>query len=497
MADFTPPPHRLGTSSAYWLYRDPAGDISMASVRFDTQQGKQVLPCTPDGKGGWQWKALPEPRPLYGLDRLAAKPTAPVIVTEGEKAADAAQRLFPDSVATTSSGGANAAGKTDWTLLAGRDVTIWPDNDEPGRNYAADVARLCCAAGAASVRVVNVPKDWPDGWDLADPPPEGVTPYTLRQMLEEAQESEGKAEDNRLGTFEPIELLNFLCLNFPPRELLLSPVLTAKGLAMLYAQRGIGKTFMALHMAYAVACGGRCMGWTAAKPRRVLYIDGEMPAISLQERLIKVAASYNNASPPTGHFRILAADMLENGMPDLANPESWDALWPHVQDVDLVVLDNLSTLCRNGRENEAESWAPVQESLLRLRRQGVSVLLVHHAAKGGQQRGTSKREDVLDTVIALRRPANYQPQDGARFEVHIEKARGFHGDEAAPFEATLREVDGKHEWLLMTMENARLEQAKSLFEQGLSVRDVAEEMKISRSAAGRYRKQLGIGGKDA
>ncbi len=187
MADFTPPPHRLGTSSAYWLYCDPAGNISMASVRFDTPQGKQVLPCIPDGKGGWQWKALPEPRPPYRLNRLAANPTAPVIVTEGEKAADAAQRLFPDSVATTSSGGANAAGKTDWTPLAGRNVTIWPDADEPGRKYAADVARHCKAAGIASVRIVDVPTDWPDGWDLADPLPEGVTLDTLRQMLMDAQ----------------------------------------------------------------------------------------------------------------------------------------------------------------------------------------------------------------------------------------------------------------------------------------------------------------------
>lgn len=133
MADFTLPPHKLGTPSASWLYRDAEGKLLMAAVRFDPQQGKQVLPCTPDGKGGWQWKALPEPRPLYGLDKLAANPTAPVLVCEGEKATDAAQALFSDHVAVTSSGGANAAGKADWLPLAGRSVVIWPDADEPGR----------------------------------------------------------------------------------------------------------------------------------------------------------------------------------------------------------------------------------------------------------------------------------------------------------------------------------------------------------------------------
>ena len=68
-----------------------------------------------------------------------------------------------------------------------------------------------------------------------------------------------------------------------------------------------------------------------------------------------------------------------------------------------------------------------QRWLLSLRRRGVSVLFIHHAGKGGQQRGTSRREDILDTVIALRRPHDYSPKEGARFEVHLEKARGLYG----------------------------------------------------------------------
>ena len=83
----------------------------------------------------------------------------------------------------TSSGGANAAAKSDWFASAGRAITIWPDNDQPGRNYAAEVRRLALVAGAASIRIVNVPRDWPDGWDLADLLPEGVAIETLQGML--------------------------------------------------------------------------------------------------------------------------------------------------------------------------------------------------------------------------------------------------------------------------------------------------------------------------
>ena len=74
---------------------------------------------------------------------------------------------------------------------------------------------------------------------------------------------------------------------------------------------------------------------------------------------------------------------------------------------------------------------------LSLRRQNKSVLLIHHAGKGGTQRGSSRKEDVLDTVMSLRRPPDYSPTQGARFEVHFEKARGFYGPDAEPFEAQL------------------------------------------------------------
>jgi hypothetical protein len=83
----------------------------------------------------------------------------------------------------------------------------------------------------------------------------------------------------------------------------------------------------------------------------------------------------------------------------------------------------------------------MQDLVLSLRRTGTTTLIVHHSGKGGQQRGTSRREDVLDTVISLRRPEGYEAPEGARFEVHFEKSRGFTGGDAIPFEASLQVGD--------------------------------------------------------
>ncbi len=118
----------LGDPSQRWTYRDAAGEVIGHVLRFDPPNDrKQFAPLTlwrENGRLCWRWKSWPKPRPLYGLDRLAARPNASVIVVEGEKAADAAQLIFPASVAVTSSGGAEAAGTADWRPLTGRPVMI-------------------------------------------------------------------------------------------------------------------------------------------------------------------------------------------------------------------------------------------------------------------------------------------------------------------------------------------------------------------------------------
>ncbi|PGH56519.1 DNA helicase [Azospirillum palustre] len=186
---------KYGEPSRTWPYRDAAGRLLGYAARFDFTASdgtaaKDVLPLTfcdlGNGKRGWRSKGIPDPRPLYKLPELIARPDALVIVTEGEKAADAAAELLPERITTTPMHGAKSPHKTDWSPVKGREVVIWPDHDEPGASFAQAVAELATKAGAASVRVVKVPADWPPGWDLADEPPAGVTVETLRAMIEAA-----------------------------------------------------------------------------------------------------------------------------------------------------------------------------------------------------------------------------------------------------------------------------------------------------------------------
>jgi hypothetical protein len=115
---------------------------------------------------------------------------------------------------------------------------------------------------------------------------------------------------------------------------------------------------------------------------------------------------------------------------------------------------------------------------LRQRAAGKSVLLIHHAGKGGGQRGTSRKEDVLDSVISLKRPVDYDSSEGARFEVHYSKARGFWGEDAAPFEARL--IDGQ--WHVGdVVADDSLDTIRALKEGGASVREISNRLNIPRS----------------
>jgi hypothetical protein len=104
-------------------------------------------------------------------------------------------------------------------------------------------------------------------------------------------------------------------------------------------------------------------------------------------------------------------------------------------------------------------------------------------------RGTSKREDVLDTIIHLKRPSDYEPDQGARFEVHLEKARGVFGDDAKPFEAQLETIDGADHWHVKSLEDANAARVIEASKEGLSSREIAKELGVSHSTVNRIRRK--------
>lgn len=184
---------RHGAHSAQWCYRDPDGQVLSYQRRFETPDGKQFSPVTlwvntDNGSLFWRHAKAPGQQPLYRLDQLYARPDAPVCLCEGEKAADAAQRLLPDFVTTTSANGAKAASKADWSHLRGRAVVIWSDADKAGDGYAADVASILKTLGVTARIAPPIP-DVDPGFDAADAEQAGWTQQQAKEYVESAVEA--------------------------------------------------------------------------------------------------------------------------------------------------------------------------------------------------------------------------------------------------------------------------------------------------------------------
>ena len=190
----------LGDPAMAWLYRDAKDGRICFIVRYNKANGEKAFrPRTwcknrQTGKEEWRWKHVPDPRPLYGLELLAQRPNASVIVVEGEKCAEAARRIFPDHVVVSPMNGARSPHEADWSPLQGRDITICRDNDKPGEAFEQTVGRillrLACnvaavditalVALAVSARGAAVKAD---GWDIADAAALWEMPEALRAAV--------------------------------------------------------------------------------------------------------------------------------------------------------------------------------------------------------------------------------------------------------------------------------------------------------------------------
>ncbi len=195
--------HTLGAPSHAWAFLDSKGRLLRYTLRFpqpadgeaerpraewtDKTIRAATLRRGDNGRLGWALKAEPDARPLYGLDRLAAHPGAPVLITEGEKDADGAAERFPGFVCVTWPGGSNAVAKADFGPLQGRDVIVWGDADAPGRKAAKAAATAATAAGATTVAIVDPPGFFPDGWGLADAWPEGFGLAKAEALIADAR----------------------------------------------------------------------------------------------------------------------------------------------------------------------------------------------------------------------------------------------------------------------------------------------------------------------
>lgn len=244
---------------------------------------------------------------------------------------------------------------------------------------------------------------------------------------------------------------DFLGKKFPHNPMILDPWLRQGTLALLYSEKGLGKTWFSLSVAIAVTRGLPIGAWKTITPVGCFYFDGEMPCEEMQSRLRQLTIGLPPGQAPL-HI-ISSEDLRFNNKTaiNIADEKCRNNILDDLRQdriFKLIIFDNYSCLAPGINENSKKGNDAINQWLLELRRIGVAVIMVHHTGKKeGTPRGTSAREDNIDVSISLKKVKDDSSFRGAMFEGTFTKGRSLCGDQKAPFVMRIAEgYAGKLPW---------------------------------------------------
>ena len=406
---------KRGPRSAAWTYRDADWQDVGVVLRWDRPDGgKDILPLTKTADG-WQCGGMSAPCPLYRLGELSRSDV--VYVVEGEKAAEAGCSIGLN--VTTSSGGSNAADKSDWSPLAGKDVVIIPDNDKPGLKFGETVASIVTQLDPpATVQIVDLSNDWPglpDKGDLADwcEAHDSTEPETLWGRIEalaskaepwiprsKAETSSGQRRTRRamLQRFSEVEpeTLRWLWLGRIPSGML----------TVVSGNPAGGKSFLMADMVARVTTGTDWPDGSAAEePGDAILVNVEdAVAIVQRPRLDAADADVGRVLRIDGveltsdddvieqrTFCIMeAAEVLRSALEQLERPR-------------LVILDPLAAFLAGVRSNDQGEIRSAFSPLVQLAEEfDVAIVFVHHNRKGTGSHSSERLSGSLQIGATVR-----------------------------------------------------------------------------------------------
>ena len=273
---------------------------------------------------------------------------------------------------------------------------------------------------------------------------EGVIPVEdalkqLNAVIEASRGQDSLFEDLLKGAVPFPKLKE---VGIPPRRPIVGDWFCESDLAFAYAPRGLGKTWFSLAFGVAITCKAEFGPWKVHDHAPVLYVDGEMPCQSLEERIAGlggdddlIVLNHESLFHLTGRVLNLTDPKVQQAITRLCLEKG----------IKVLVLDNLSCLFSGMKENEADAWEAVLPWLLELRRNRIAVLIVAHSGRNGNMRGTSRREDAAFSVIRLDDVADKGAilKEGARFIARFTKDRNSQTEQPAIEWTFQTGVDGK------------------------------------------------------
>jgi 5S rRNA maturation endonuclease (ribonuclease M5) len=466
-------------------YVDPMGELLFQVCRMEPKDFRQRRP---DGNGKWIWNLKGIQPVLYRLPAIMS--ASEIIIVEGEKDADAVASL--GFCSTTCPMGAKKWKDHYSEALKGKHVVLIPDNDNEGREHMARVGASLNGI-AASLKFIELP-DLPSKGDVSDWIAKIGDKETAAERLAVMIEKSGPYKPPKQASIEDAILddTEFHSVELPEKRSILEPWLKEQSIALIPGWRGVGKTWFAMGLVDAITRGDPFGPWGVVESVPCLYLEGEMPAQDIRERF------YGLGNRPKRESRLyIYSDAYANhlGLPR-ANllSEKWRTKMKSIlttRGIKLWVIDNIASLAGGMDENLKRDWDPVNAWLLELRFAGIATIMLHHTNKEGGQRGTSAREDNIDTTILLKHPHDYTPEDGARFIAGFKKARVRTANLPLIADTQFQLTEDQNGQLVWSWGNVRRQtkaEVLQMLDEGHAQKDIAELLGIHKGTVSKIRK---------
>jgi hypothetical protein len=312
-----------------------------------------------------------------------------------------------------------------------------------------------------------------------DAVPQDILTQLADATLHTSKVVTGQNGDERLTAFATATVNgpDLLSIKIPPRQVIISDWYREGDLGFVYAYRGSGKTWFVLALASALANGTKHGPWQVQNVWPVLYVDGEM----MYEDNISRTKGLNDGNIPD-QLHVLNHEVLycESGLVmNFASPDDQQIILEVclAKKIRVLILDNLGCLFTGVGEDKADEWEKVLPWLLSLRRNKISVIVVHHTGHDpSRMRGTIKREDSANWVVRLDDRRDDFSEPGARFISRFRKYRG--RDTLFDYEWTF--TPAGNQTIITVKEASRADVVLQWVRDGLSsCSDIAREMGLS------------------
>ena len=407
----------LGKPTAKWDYFDKNNKLIACVYRYDTEDGQEFRVWDVKNRKA----KSPDPRPLYNIPGITA--AKKIILVEGEKSADSL--IAYGLTATTAMFGANAPiNKTDWSPLIGKEVIIWPDNDEAGIEYGQKVATHLLKV-ASFVSLITPPKHKAHKWDAFDAVAEG---FNINSLFESA-----KSFEQRFPRYLGDDLWND---NSPMPDDLISPrFLTPRGMLLIGGAPKVGKSDFLINFLIHIAAGESFLGLKPPKPLKVFYLQSEISYHYLRERIKKLQIPKDILHRGLKNF--CATPQIETILNDHGVEMAYNTIRDSFSDgmPDIVCVDPIRNVfdggSENGNENDNNAMLFfLQNRIGKLRSMlnpDIGIILCHHTKKIKKKdveedpfqafSGAGSLRSFYTSGLILHRPNEYESKINLYFEL--------------------------------------------------------------------------------